>query len=1148
MCHVCDSVKDFKYASLHCHTDNSDGYNTVKDNVAQAKRMGLDGLGITDHGTMAGVFDHWEDAREAGIKPVIGTEIYLRLPKSWHRPTRNSASGRFHMTILTTNWDGYRNLVKINNAGHKNIEKTNKKFPIVTLDILEEYAGNGLVILTGCVASPTFHDDIDVAEEYINFLTKTFGKDNIFAELMAVEIERYDFSRLNGYERPLHLANKFGLKTVWTDDVHAARHDDLEMLQAYTLAKSGYEFTAGSIQSKEDSFHDAIRTIGADEAVKAFSGVNEIVERVEEINFYREYSLPQADKEIEEMYAEIDKQIEIDIAFFLENETYTPDGVLMTEKLLRERIKEEKDLILKYKFSGYFAVLWDILRIGYEKNVLNVARGSASGSYILYLLGVTQVNPIEYGLMFERFLAELRLTTGELPDVDVDISSNDRHIIQEYAKERWGFEPVGTVNRYNHASLVRLISRIYSLKTDEELNAKLVGDASSLRDSTLGTGDEDDVSTDNSAEDIAQYSASFKQLMSVGDWTYKLYNDLSGARQNFGAHACAVTPVDDDMPVPIEAWGSHPVVIFSESGSKKTLQSIGYVKYDFLSLDTLEKQRRLIELTGVKAPKVIKDNDPCFAIFNDEALTGIFQSDTKPSRRVHKLMAKNGRKINSIMQLAILQALIRPGAFQFINEYVERTIDTSVHPEFIRSIFDRTDGVLIFQEQVAELFARISAPIYNKEAKEYGIVALKNLVPKNQKVAQTDKFKAGYEKLHKMFIEGGVTHHGLDVLYLEELFASLVGFIRYGFNLSHAISYANLSAQAAWYKYNYPNEFWTVVLSGVDNSKDERNKLLRYIVDAVTDSGLQFKAPHINTGGREYTIENGYIQAPLDMVQGLGNVGVERVLQNRPYVSMSDVKERSGLPKTLRRKMYEAGMFSGLDGDVYDLGLFEHKSYDLRDKNGKWADAQTGVVTGILSHGIEIDGEDVYNINATLSDEENSFLNSKKIKQNSPVNTPVIGYKILFFALENNIISWKRLEYTEPTTKLLYPWESDADRAKATKSLIGFSLPSNLLKLVEYADSKVDKIVGYIVAIEEKPSKKKSFMQLYFTLQDGQRSYVCTEDYTPRQFIKSKSQVDVDLARQFQVGDLVGITLVMSVDKEGNQMSYGQIKEIKLLG
>jgi len=310
---MCEHLRDLKIASLHGHSDRSDGFSQISQNVAAAVSKQLHGLGITDHGTCSGLVAHSVSCKENGIVPLLGTEIYLRLPAHLDERSDNSKSGRYHMTVLSSGKSGYDRLIALNNFAHQNIEVSRgAKYPIATFDMLREVAGEGLIVLTGCVASVTFHSEETIAHEYIDFLLKTFGKRNVYAEVQAHEIS----SGLNSYERPLKLADRFDLNTVWTNDFHAATKKDLPLLEIYTKATKGYSFTAGFIQSAEEMFDEAVSLIGLERALKAFRGIDEIVRKIEAdgiVEFKHHFELPPADKEVEELLSFWQQALERDL-------------------------------------------------------------------------------------------------------------------------------------------------------------------------------------------------------------------------------------------------------------------------------------------------------------------------------------------------------------------------------------------------------------------------------------------------------------------------------------------------------------------------------------------------------------------------------------------------------------------------------------------------------------------------------------------------------------------------------------------------------------------------------------------------------------------------------------------------------------------
>lgn len=1129
---MCKPLSELNYYEPHAHSDFSDGFNVVEDDVKRAIELGYPAAGRMDHGTGSGLGAQSKICIDNGIKPSLGIEFYFRIPNEWGvGASDNSRSGRYHITMLATSFDGYCRLIGINNAAHRNMEVVRGvKYPISTLDMYEEYAGDGLVVMTGCIASVTFHDDNEVAEHYVSTLIRTFGKGNVYAEVMPHKItkERDGVRTIsNSYERPVALAQKFNLPTIFCNDTHAAREEDLETLEQYTKTTKGYSFTAGHLLSKDEAFKVATDVIGTDEALKALNGNDHLYNRLEVIDFKRKFQLPQADAEVKILKEFLVKALAED------KKSSGLDAIV-----LQERYDYEYDMIERNDFFPYFAVLVDILHHAHKNGVETISRGSAAGSYLWYLMEGSDLNPVEHGLSFERFLAQLRLTTGELPDIDIDMDADMRHIVQEYAKKRWGFEPVGTILTYNHSSLVQLVGRALRNDTFSETPSKEL----LMKVSGLPTSE-------------AKQDESFKKLMKMAPWALKMYNGLMGARSGYGRHACAVVPLRDDMPVPIEAFGSEPVVAWTESGSNKSLLHAGFVKYDFLSLNSLAVFAALQRKTGVKAPKVIKDNDPCFELFNTVNASGLFQFDTPIGRNLLTMMRDNGRKITSIRMLADLTSLGRPGPLHedYHTTYIEKTADLSKHPKFIREIFEETGGVIIYQEQVSKLYATLSFIEDSVHARESGVVALKALVPKNQKVAETQEFKDKYAKLKDDFVSGGIKFHELEETYVDELFSSLVGFVRYGFNLSHALSYANLSAKIAWFKYNYPSEFWGVVLDGVKNSKDDRGKLLRYLVDAMRSSGLKIVAPHINTGGNNYALSHDKksIQCPIHMVVGIGDKKVQQLLKERenngPFLSLADFNSRVQLAPAIKKSLYFAKMFEGLDGDLVDLGVRAKKIFSPRGK--QWEAIETKSRVQAIDNGtITLDNGRRLTINklSLATDEVKTYAKSIGFKTLNGATHLSVGTYMKYVEYNGILIANQRLEYVEPEPKAV-------SFMKATREALGFVLPDNLVQVMDLVDKSPDAVVGFVVGIEEKQTAKTN--QVKFELHTGHKVAIYVDDRTKDFWLMKKAEGDLRykesakrVASEIKLGDLIGVRLVMVTDPEpGEPITYNQVKRIKVL-
>ena len=1149
------SLANLKYGEIHAHTAYSDGYAMPNQMAQVAASLGNDAHAMTEHGTCGGLITHWHACNENNIIPILGNEIYLRLPESWTADkndtrwqTRNSRSGRFHMTLVTTNFEGYKRLIYLNNAAHANMEVSRgKKYPITTFDMIKEFAGDGLLALTGCPASITYHDNEEIASEYVAFLIKAFGKNNVYAELMRHVLTRQDETEFNCWSRPLQLADKFGLQTVWSNDVHAALPEQLEWLTYETRLK-GYEFTADAINSRQTAFNTAEQCIGTVEAQKAFTTLSNIIDSVETINFQRPFQLPECDAEIIEMKKFLHQQLQVDIT--------NNNGDVLNGESLTERFNKEWKLFEERNFFGYFAILWDIIKEAQKHEIIYNVRGSASGSYLLYLLGISILHPVEHGLIFERFLCNMRLDKGDLPDVDVDIDSDRRHIVQEYARKKWQFEGVGTYMSHGHRGLVNFIGRIYKANQFKEVPAQLESAAKDDEDwqntKYRGKTIQEWLDTADSWEydmidELAEASPFIKWTQTAPYFLPMYYGKLASI-SGHGRHACAMAPLLPDMPVPIENWASEGVIGYVESSLDKSLQTLGLIKYDLLGLNAMKIIHKLRQATGVKEPTVIKDNDPCFTVFTSEKLTGLFQFDTRLGREVIRRANASGHNIDSIHVLSALTSLGRPGAMDYADIYFGER-NTS-HPEFIQKIFDETHGVLIYQEQVAKLFGAMTGEQLDSIALQYGVVALKELVPKHWKQAMTELFKKKYEQLRNMFIDGGKSIHGLDEDYLQKLFESLKGYIRYGFNKSHALSYANLSAQMAWYKYNYPQQYWRVMLNNVKDAQ-HLAQAMRYIVDAKLDNDITFVPPHINKATDEYTLSDDgtKVYCPLNMIKGLGSKAVSDIVNERnangPFLSLADFNNRTSIVnRTQKRIMYDAGMFENLPGSLHELGVLQQKEFVVRGKS--WVTPthpellRKATVLNNNNGLISLDNHQVLRM-LTPDVDVARFCKENGIKPKYQCSDLISGTQILYYSILYQgvyyLVNYKRVQYTESHYQHI-------DTISGIKRALGFAVPDNLAMLYEFANNKIEKRVAYVVDTEVRRTSKTT--QLRLNLHDGSRAWFILEDRTKTGFLMKKTVHQYGNVPNVTPGDLVGLTLVTST-KNGEIMTYGQIERCKIL-
>lgn len=889
------------FGHLHCHTMYSDGYGLPENMIAYAKEIGLDALAITDHGTLGGTVHFVDECKNHGIKPIIGNEMYFRI---------EGVERRFHITVLSHGQEGYKTLITLNNLTHQNMEKTRMNtFPILNFSILKDVlknGNNGITILTGCPASAIHHEDESVADFYVRNLIDIVGKDNVYAELMAPMIGQ------NFTDRPLSFVNKYDIKPVFTNDCHLIRPEDSEKHLIYMNFKKGYTFDSGRLHlmRRDELFDIAVEAVGEDVASESFKSISEIIEKTPDIDLSRDFELPDTTGLIPALHAELLESLSKDILKDPKN-----------AEIKTARLKKEWAMFDKFpQFWRYLALTYDLMNFAKQKKIYRGVRGSAAGCYLLYLLDISQPDPIKYGLMFERFINSKRLAAHDVMDIDIDVDSDRRHEIQEYAKERWKMLPVMTYNTLSGKSLIRGLARgiekTFSIHIPDELISAISANWSTDEE------DEGDESSNSVITELLEKFFSYHPLLKP------MYDDLLQAISHRGKHACALVSLASDIDVPLESWSGESQVAYVEAGWQKSLAKVGGVKMDLLGLSAYAQLAEMQRLTGVEAPKDFEPGDRIFDNFKREKmnLVGLFQFSSSLGQSLCELIEPN-----SIEELSDVTALGRPGPLQngFEKLYANRSSDLSSYPDEIRKLLEPTRGVMIYQETIAQIVGHMQYPNNETEGLEYGCKLLKDLVPKSPKVRESAQWQANYKKIRSEFIQSAIDNHGYDEEFVTHLFDQIEKFIGYAFNKSHSISYALIAAQMSWYLTYYPGAYFTAMLNKTSNNKQYQDRVIKYLV-AAAKAGAINRPPHINYSSLKYEYVDGDIVCPLSMVKGLGDVGVTEILNSRDekgeFLSLADFSARIGkrsVNRRTRRLMYDAEVFSGLEGSLKDLELID---------------------------------------------------------------------------------------------------------------------------------------------------------------------------------------------------------------------------------
>lgn len=840
---------NLEYCPLHVHSDASlDGAGTVSSLVKQAQKLGMSALALTDHGTLANAISFWSACTEVGIKPILGMEAYLSYKGKRH-----------HITLLTLNEEGFNNLITIDSEAHTT--GYDAGYPLVTLDSIETHR-NGLYALTGCSASPMYRDDDNFALNYYNDLLDVMGgKDNVRIEVMFV-------GATDTWSRPKKIAARYSDQWVITNDTHYPCQEQFHAHQVVCKARRGFTYNSEHLWLKtgEEIWWEAQKKgLSLHEVELGLQQSFHIADMVLPWNMKVAPSLPHTGVDTERVLSDALKS------------ALKEDVLLKGQQKTRvDRLKYEFHMLKTKGFLDYIYILWDIVKWARGQGIaIGPGRGSGGGSYLLYLLGITEVDPIEFGLIFERFINTER---SDYPDVDTDFEAERRGEVLNYARQQWGAIPIATFNCYSHKSAVHDIARELSIPKDLELPA------------AEGASDSD----------------AFLKFCSENAYAASAYKTMVGQIRHRGKHAAGV--IIPNRPVPIERSGDELVAAWAEGMNTKELSKIGIVKYDLLGLTALSQLKLMEELTGVPRTAMVwtYDDPGVYDLFCAGDVAGIFQwTGSDGIRQLTMNVAPR-----NFYDLITCNALYRPGALdagtaEHYPEYMKKP--RKIEPR-VDKILEKTYGVICYQEQVMALVSEVMG----------GGLAQADLA--RRLISKADvgnpKWEADLNALQADFIAKGLANgFRRDVLNL--LWSEIYTHSGYSYNLSHATTYTMISYWMAWYKVNF-REAFTIAVLQYDSANAQT-----YILDAIAHD-LAVYMPHVNRSGKKYTssLASKGIYVPLSDVSFLGEKAVDYIINERSanglFTSYEDFAKRipSRICNNRARQMLERiGAFDGLAGD-----------------------------------------------------------------------------------------------------------------------------------------------------------------------------------------------------------------------------------------
>lgn len=880
---------DMSFTHLHCHTAYSilDGLNKIKDYVKRVKELGMDSCAITDHGNMYGAIEFYKECKKEDINPIIGCEIYMARNSRFDKE-KVEGDAYEHLILLAENNEGYHNLMKIVSIGY--LEGYYYK-PRVDLEILEKYH-KGLICLSGClngiVAKNIVLNRYDEAKKEACRYEKIFGKNNYYLELQDHGIPSQKI--VNQSLLRIHKDTKIPL--VVTNDAHYTYKKDAEyqdiLLCIQTNSKvdddNRFKFFGTEHYIKSEEEMKAIFPY----AIEAIENTHKIAQRCHVDIEFGNLKLPHFD--IPEGYTNfsyLEMLCKKGLSERYKNESKDK------EKSLNERLSYELSTIKEMGYIDYFLIVWDFINFARENHIaVGPGRGSATGSIVSYVLYITNIDPIKYNLIFERFLNPERVS---MPDIDIDFSPERRSEVIDYVIKKYGKECVTQIITFGvlkAKGVVRDVVRVldYPYSFGDKIAKEIPNENGITIDKALEINSE--------LKNRYENEEDFKKVIDIA-------KSLEGVPRNIGMHAAGVViskkPIDNYVPL---ARGAEGAVI--TQFEKTTVEELGLLKMDFLSLRNLT----VIENT-VKLIKKHKDKhfDVSIIDYNDKNVyeliasghtDGVFQLESPGMKKFMKEL-----KPDNLEDVIAGISLYRPGPMEFIPAYIKGknnhatiTYDTPL----LEPILAPTYGCIVYQEQVMQIVRDLAGYSMGRS----------DLVRRAMSKKKIDVM----EKERKVFVYGdkennvkGCVNNGIDEKIANKIYDEMIDFAKYAFNKSHAASYAYLSYITAYLKVYYKVEFMASLISSV---MDDVKKVSKYTM-ALKDMHIKLLPPDVNNSRDGFSAEGENIRYGLDAIKGIGkNVALaiynERK-ENGEYISFQDFLDR--LVNQINKKAIENLIYSG---------------------------------------------------------------------------------------------------------------------------------------------------------------------------------------------------------------------------------------------
>ncbi|MGA1978048.1 MAG: DNA polymerase III subunit alpha [Bacteroidales bacterium] len=897
------------FSHLHVHTQYSilDGASSIPKLIEKVKSLGMEALAITDHGNMFGVKEFHGTAIKKGVKPIIGCEIYVAKRSISDTSGKEDRSGD-HLILLAKNLAGYKNLVKlVSTAWLKGFYYK----PRIDKELLAKYS-DGLIASSACLAGEIqdeiLHGSLAGAEAALKSYLNIFGDD------FYLEVQRHETNDPEAdmsvfpqeqivIEELKKLSSKYNVKMIATNDVHFINAEDAEAHDRLICINTAKDIDdPNRLRYSKQEFvktEEQMREIFSD-IPEAIDNIAEVVSKIEKYKLDHDPIMP--DFELPSGFSDNDEYLR----FLTYEGAKTRWGILTSEQT--ERIDFELDTIAKMGFPGYFLIVQDFLNAARRMGVsVGPGRGSAAGSAVAYCLKITDIDPIKYGLLFERFLNPDRIS---LPDIDIDFDEDGRDSVLRYVVDKYGHDKVAHIITFGSMAAkmaIRDVARVQKLPLpDADRLAKLVPDRPGV---TLSQAYEE-------VPELAKEKNSSNKLVAQ---TLKYAEVLEGSVRQTGVHACGIIIGKDSLDNYIPLCTAKDTDLYATQYDGSHVESVGLLKMDFLGLKTLSIIRDAVENIkrsrglDINVENLPLDDKKTFELFSNGETTGVFQFESTGMKRYLKEL-----KPNRFEDLIAMNALYRPGPMEYIPKFIRRKLGQDkieyTLPAMEKYLND-SYGITVYQEQVM-LLSQELAGFTKGEADSL-------------RKAMGKKKKSIMDELKVKFMEG-CAKNGYDEATVSGIWSDWESFAQYAFNKSHATCYALIAYQTGYLKAQYPAEFMAAVLSR--NISDL--KKITTFMDETRRMGMEVLGPDVNESNVKFTVnKDGNIRFGLGAIKGVGEGAVLQLIEEREkngsFRDIYDLVERVNL-NSLNKKNLEAMAVAGAFDCFETISRAQYFAIDTR--------------------------------------------------------------------------------------------------------------------------------------------------------------------------------------------------------------------------